>query len=452
MKKELSTFDLSMIVISLVIGMGIFRSSVEVANAASSPKIFFSAWIAGGIIALFGALTFAEIGSRYPVTGGYYKVFSYCYHPSIAFTVNSIALISNAASLSAVALVGVGYLKGLLPAAMQTDFAVQMIALITIIAFLLLNFTGFKMSVRTQNFLMMAKIGIVLLLCLGIFFPSQVASSPISLVAPEGTGNVIRAFGAALIAVSFTYGGYQQSINFGAEVKRPAKTVPKAIFIGIAVIIVLYCLINYAYYNVLGFEGIIYNNEGVVSKSDLAARHVGAMFGSGAYNMMSLLLFFAVLGYVNVGLMSNPRVMYAMAEDKVLPEIVKKVNRKTQVLTVALPLFAAVAIVTLFFSTSFDIIVNWVIFLDSIALASAAGSIFILRKRTKHLDKTGIYKMKLYPVMPLIYIGAYIFIAVNCVMTDPIGTTYGMMLFAALFLLYFIIQHKNKSKKHVSDI
>ena len=450
MKKELSTFDLSMIVISLVIGMGIFRSSVEVANAASSPAIFFSAWVAGGIIALFGALTFAEIGSRFPVTGGYYKVFSYCYHPSIAFTVNSIALISNAASLSAVALVGVGYLTSLLPPEFQTEFAIQMIALTTIIVFLLVNFTGFKMSVRTQNFLMMAKIGIVLFLCLGIFYPSQAAPPPVVMNAPEGFGNIVRAFGAALIAVSFTYGGYQQSINFGAEVRRPAKTVPKAIFIGIAVIIGLYFIINYAYYNVLGYEGIVYNAEGVKSKNDLAARHVGAMFGPDAYNIMSLLLFFAVLGYVNVGLMSNPRVMYAMAEDKVLPDVIKKVNRKTQVLTVALPVFAAVAIVTLFFSTSFDKIVNWVIFLDSVALASTAGSIFVLRKRTRHLDNTGIYKMKLFPVMPVIYILAYIFIAVNCFISDPKGTSYGLGLFAVLFILYFIIHRKKK--KNPSDI
>ena len=116
-------------------------------------------------------------------------------------------------------------------------------------------------------------------------------------------------------------------------------------------------------------------------------------------------------------------------------------------LTVALPVFAAVAIVTLFFSTSFDIIVNWVIFLDSVALASAAGSIFVLRKRTKHLDNTGIYKMKLFPVMPLIYILAYIFIAVNCVISDPIGTSYGMALFVFLFILYFIIYNKNKKRK-----
>ena len=111
---QLKLFDLTIIMVSFVIGMGIFRTPANVAKAVSSPFIFFSAWIAGGLIAFCGALTYAEIGSRLPVTGGYYKIFSYAYHPSIAFAVNCIILVSNAASLAAVALVGAEYITGIL--------------------------------------------------------------------------------------------------------------------------------------------------------------------------------------------------------------------------------------------------------------------------------------------------------------------------------------------------
>src|SRR6187551_3152077 len=122
-RSKLNLFDFTMIVVSLVIGMGIFRTPANVAKAAPDTFLFFAAWIAGGIVALCGALTYAEIGSRLPVTGGYYKVFSYAYHPSIAFAINCVILVSNAASLAAVALVGGEYITAVFnPAVKDPEF------------------------------------------------------------------------------------------------------------------------------------------------------------------------------------------------------------------------------------------------------------------------------------------------------------------------------------------
>src|SRR5258707_14824858 len=100
-KPKLNRFDLTMIVISLVIGMGIFATPSEVAIKAGNAWIFFGAWVFGGLVTLCGALTFAEIGARYPNTGGFYKVYSYCYHPAFAFMINWVLVISNAASVAA---------------------------------------------------------------------------------------------------------------------------------------------------------------------------------------------------------------------------------------------------------------------------------------------------------------------------------------------------------------
>src|SRR6476660_6566424 len=113
-KNKLGLFDFTMIVVSLVIGMGIFRTPANVAKESPTPLIFFVIWLAGGLVALCGALTYAEIGSRLPVMGGYYKVFSYAYHPSIAFAINCIILVSNAASGAAVGLVGSEYITGVI--------------------------------------------------------------------------------------------------------------------------------------------------------------------------------------------------------------------------------------------------------------------------------------------------------------------------------------------------
>ena len=179
---KLNLFDFTMIVVSLVIGMGIFRTPANVAKASPDTFLFFAAWIAGGLVALCGALTYAEIGSRLPVTGGYYKVFSYAYHPSIAFAINCVILVSNAASLAAVALVGGEYITGIfIPLSKDIEWMkvaanisyIQtihiIIAIIAIFIFYGVNLAGLKMSAKTQNVLTVIKIILILLLIAPLF-------------------------------------------------------------------------------------------------------------------------------------------------------------------------------------------------------------------------------------------------------------------------------------------
>ncbi|MBS1666764.1 MAG: APC family permease [Bacteroidetes bacterium] len=441
MKKpsKLNLFDLTMIVIGLVIGLGIFRTSKDAAEAALSPSIFFGAWVVGGIVAFCGALTYAEIGSRYPVTGGYYKVFSYAYHPSIAFAINCIILISNAASLSGVALIGSEYISQVIFATEPSSFIRSLIAMSAIILFYGVNLMGLRMSSKTQNVLMLIKIGMLVIIIGALFFPHLYTHSPM-LQNPTKAGlwATVLSFGIALKATSFTYGGYQQTINFGEEIENPQKNIPRGVFIGILVIIVLYLLVSYSYYKIIGFEELK-NAKGIAS---LVAEK---MFGATGRWVSSILLFVAVLAYVNVILLSNPRVMYAMSEDGILPVSFKKKDEKRDVLTVSLTVFAAVCIIVLFFADTFDKILSFTIFLDSIGMATSAATIFVLRKKTKHLDGTGIYSMKLYPLMPLLFVLAYVFVAIIITLTFPQYAVIGLSVFAVFLVLYFLI-HRFKSQ------
>jgi len=173
-KNKLNLFSFTMIVVGLVIGMGIFRTAATSAKDAISPSVYFSAWLVGGLVALCGALTYAEIGSRYPVTGGYYKVFAKAYHPSIAFAINCLILVSNAASLSGVALIGSGYLLKLFPGNF-TDIDKALLSCSAIIIFYFINLKGLKMSSKTQNVLMLIKISMILVLIAALFFPAKYA-------------------------------------------------------------------------------------------------------------------------------------------------------------------------------------------------------------------------------------------------------------------------------------
>ena len=436
---RLNLFDLTMIVVSLVIGMGIFRTPVNVAQQAGSARMFFLAWIVGGLIALCGALTYAEIGSRLPVTGGYYKIFSYCYHPSIAFAINCIILVSNAASLAGVALIGSEYLANVLFKGSSNINTIKLIiSTIAVITFYGVNLLGLKMSARTQNVLTVIKIGVVVFLISALFTGDYATTyTPAPVAAPDFM-SILKAFGACLVAVSFTYGGYQQTINFGGEVQNPSKILPKGIFFGIAIIMLLYITINYTYYKVIGFGTL-------KEAQSIAAILAGKLFGEKGFTILSVLLFLSVLAYVNVLLMSNPRVMYAMSEEGVLPAVFKRVSTKRNVIVVSLTAFAALSLVTLFYGKSFDEILNHTIFLDSIGMATSAGTIFILRKRGVGGDAKNSYRMKLYPLLPLIFIAAYLFIGTSIAINTPKAAWVSALTFAVFFALYFVLRIIKKS-------
>jgi basic amino acid/polyamine antiporter, APA family len=164
------------------------------------------------------------------------------------------------------------------------------------------------------------------------------------------------------------------------------------------------------------------------------------MFGQTGRDLASVLLFIAVLAYVNVILLSNPRVMYAMSEDGILPPSFKKKDEKKDVLTVSLTVFAIICVIVLFLADTFDKILSFSIFLDSIGMATSAATIFVLRKRTKHLDGTGIYAMKLYPLLPIIFVLTYVFVGTIIAITFPQYAIIGLCAFTAFLILYFIIK------------
>jgi APA family basic amino acid/polyamine antiporter len=437
-KNKLNLFSFTMIVIGLVIGMGIFRTAATSAKDAISPSVYFSAWIIGGLVALCGALTYAEIGSRYPVTGGYYKVFVKAYHPSIAFAINCLILVSNAASLSAVALIGSGYLLKLFPGTF-TDIDKALVSTVAIIIFYFINLKGLKMSSKTQNVLMLIKIAMLLVLIAALFFPAHYAVQTSAVTnAPVDSFGWVKSFGVSLIAVSFTYGGYQQTINFGSEVEQPAKNIPKGIFIGIIIIIAIYLLVNMSYYKLVGFNQL--KNE-----HEIAYVVMDKIFGSTGATIFSAFLFLGVLAYVNGLLLSNPRVMYAMADDASLPKIFAKQNNKTGVFTLSLTVFTAICIVILFFSQQFEKILTFSIFLDCFGMVLSSATIFWFRKKTKALDNTGIYKMKLYPLMPVVFIAAYLFVGISITIADSQAAITGIIVLATFVLFYFLSHKKNNN-------
>lgn len=436
---QLKRFDLTMIVVSLVIGVGIFRTPAVVATNAGEEWIFYAAWIFGGFISICGALTFAEIGARLPSAGGYYKIFSYAYHPAYAFMLNWSQVIINAGSSAGVAIIGAEYITPVVfPDSPNAAVIVKIIAVSIILLLFGINYAGIKMGARTQNLLSMLKIVMITGFCFAIF--GNHADAPSPLVNEAGDINFMSAFGVALISIFFTYGGYQQTVNFGADVVEPNKNIPKAIFAGLGIVIALYLFINFTYVQVIGFEQM--------KTSPLIAKTLAeAIFGPIGATIISIVLFTSVMGFLNTSIMSNPRVYYAMAEEKILPPIFKSVNQKTQVQEFGLTFFIAVMIASVYLLGSFEKIVNYVLFIDSISLASAAAAIFIIRKKSQ-ANYSG-FKMTGYPVVPIIFIITLLFVTYSTIKSDGESSFYGFIIFIGGFPLYYLM-HKLFSKSNTA--
>lgn len=433
-KPQLKSFDLTIIVVSLVIGMGIFRTPVEVANKALVPEIFFLAWVTGAIVSLAGALTFAEIGSRYPAAGGFYRIFSVCYTPVFAFMVNWITVISNAVSTAAVAIMGAEYMAPLVFPDLDSGSGVKIISIASLLVLYAINMLGIKVSSRLLNVLILLKLSLLVILISAQFFvdPAVASSAP----APSNIQPVEwwKAFLMCFVPVFFTYGGYQQTMNFGSDVKNPHRTMPRSITIGIFIVLFMYLSVNYSYFKVLGFEGL-------KNSTTLAADITGLMFGNIAYKLVSVMMFLSVMAFVNVSLISNPRVYFAMAEDQVMPKIFQKVNEKTQVQEWGVTLFCVFILITLFFLSSFQRILEYVMFFDSISIITAAAAIFILRKKSIGLSGSkDVYTMKGYPYVPIFFILVYSAVNISVLVANPNASLYGMLLFASGYPLFYLIK------------
>jgi APA family basic amino acid/polyamine antiporter len=338
-----------------------------------------------------------------------------------------------------VALIGSGYITKLFPQYQWTDIDKALISCGAIIVFYGINLMGLRMSSKAQNILMIIKMGMILVLISALFFPQHYADQAVVQLASPANTNMswIQSLGISLIAVSFTYGGYQQTINFGNEVDKPASNIPRGIFIGIGLIIGLYLVVNLSYYTIIGFNNM--KNE-----REIAYVVINKVFGKQGADIFSFFLFFGVLAYVNALLMSNPRVMYAMSTEGVLPKVFSKQSSKNEVLTVSLTVFAAMCIIILFFAQTFEKILNFTIFLDCFGMIASSATIFKLRRETKHLDGTGIYKMKLFPLLPLIFMATYLFVGVSIAIQDWQTAAIGVAVLAGFMAIYFSFMGKQK--------
>jgi basic amino acid/polyamine antiporter, APA family len=438
---RLGPFDAAMVVVSLVIGIGIFRTPAMVAAATGSRGRFFGAWIACGVVTAMGALTYAEIGSRLPRTGGYYRVVAEAYHPALAFMLNWGQAVMQGAGAAGVSFIGAEYLLPLLlPPASRTPAAVLAGAMALMLVLLVLNYIGIRTGARTQNVLSMSKIVMIAGLGLSPFLLGH-AGAPSTLAMASGQGGSMSAGGvslaAAAVACFYTYGGYQMAMNLGGDVRNPRRNLPLAIGAGMTVVVLLYLLINTAYEAALGVGG-------VAGSKLVAAALARATLGALAEAVVSMLIFLSAAGFVNAVILQMPRSYYAMAEDGALPRAFLRVNARTQVYEVGLGFFALTMLLPAFWLGSFEKLLSYVMFTDGLTLAVVASTLFVLRRRGTGDDQRGLFRMPLYPVFPAIFTACLLAVSVHVFVTETRLSLVGLVILLAGWPLFLLARGLNR--------
>jgi APA family basic amino acid/polyamine antiporter len=419
------------IIVGNTIGVGILRSPGDVAAALPRSGWFIGAWVAGGIYALFGAMTMAELAVMIPKSGGQYVFARRALGEYPAFVIGWTDWISTCGATAATA-IGLGELatESLPPLAGHETAT----AIAVTVAFMGVQWVGVRSGDRTQQLLSLMKAIALLGVAAACF---AVSAPPVSaqLVPSLPTGlALVSALVFVFQNVIYTYDGWNGVIYFGGEVKDPGREIPRAMAYGVIAVLAVYLALNAAYVHVLGIGELAQDKFPAET-----AAHI--VFGSAGGGIVRVVMAVTLLGSVNALLMISSRVPYAMSDDGLLPRFASRVNAGgTPHLSLAA---SAVATIALVLSGSFQTVLALSAFFYVMQYAVTFTSLFVLRRREP--DAPRAYKAWGYPWIPgLVLFGALAFIAGNFI-GDRQNSIRALAVIAASYPLYLIAKRLLRS-------
>ena len=393
LKRDLTLFDLTMIAIGSSIGSGIFLTPSLIADVLPSPLWILGAWMVGGIVALCGALTFAELGAMMPRAGGVYVFLTEAYGGLIGFLYGwAYFLVVNTGAIGALAVAFSTYFGYFIPLtpAQTTLVAVGGIVIVTVI-----NVLGVKAGgIFSDLFTVLKLLGIGLLLTVGLGWGSSETTDFLTPLGElkNGMGSALT---LAFVSVMWSYGGWQHATFTAAEAKDPTRTVPLSLIFGALAVTVIYVAANVAYMFLL-------TPAQMAAAPRVASEAVGTVLGALGGSLIALTIFVSTFGTTGIYTLTAPRIYYAMAKDGVFFRRVAEVHPRFRTPMFSIIFQSAWAIVLILFWGTYEQLISYVVFTDWIFFALAALSVFVFRKRLPGAERP--YRTLGYPITPIIFI------------------------------------------------
>ena len=436
------------IVVGTTIGSGIFLVPKDMIAQVGTPGMVFAVWIFGGILSLFGALTYAELASAMPGAGGEYVYLSEAYGPFWGFVFGWTQLwVAKSASIATLATGFYLYLANFWPELMDVAFSIpiplgqdggplevrfgQLFAMAVIMGLAWLNYFGVRIGGNVQvavTVVKVALIGAIIVIGLGSR-QGSVGNFGTSVPAVAG----VTGFFAALVAALWAYDGWNNVSMVSSEIKNPSRNLPLALIGGMLLIIVVYLAANAAYFYVLPASAVASNDR---VAGEMMRRILGAP-GAGAVSMAAMISIFAAL---NGSILTGSRVPYAMARDGLFFRSVAFVHpryRTPGVSIVAVSAWGAI----LLLSGQYDNLYRLVIFSSWILYALAAAAVIVLRKKRPDLPRP--YRVLGYPLVPISFVGVAVMLLGTTLVKSPRESIMGLLLIVAGIPFYYYWKRHN---------
>jgi len=406
-----------MIVMGGIVGSGIFINPYVVAQHVHTPFLILGVWFAGGILAMLGAFIWAELATRLPGAGGNYLYLRVAYHPAVAFVYGWVLLlVTQTGGMAAVAVTFARYYREI------TGFGWSdgAIAATALMGLTIVNCFGVRAGSNVQSALMLLKSAAIAgMVVLGLVFGGG-HIHPLPLVDRPISFGLIAAIGAAMTPVAFAYGGWQTASFVAAEMRDSRRDLSRGLLLGVSGVVVLYLSANFVCVKVLGPAALATTHTPATAVMRAAMGESGALW-------IAVGIAVSTLGFLSQGILTAPRVYYAMARDGLFFESVGRLSERTAVPAVAIVLqgLAATAIALL---GKYEQILNYEVSVDFILFALVATSLFVFRRRETRVPGDGIHRMPGHPYTTGLFVVACLAIVASTVWSNPANTAIGLLI------------------------
>ena len=422
--RRLGLFDATMIVMGGIIGAGIFINPYVVARQVHTPTLILTPWIIGGVIALAGAFVYAELADRKPDVGGQYAYIRDAFHPMVAFLYGwALLLVTQTGGMAAVAMTFAAYF-GELTGASLAGHGTSIIAVATLLVLTAINCLGVRAGSNVQSALMVLKIfAVALLVVIGI--GASGTTSPSS--APNGSGVPVVPLAAAMVPVLFAYGGWQTASFVSGEMTAPRRDLPRALLVGVGGVVVLYVAVNVACLHVLGPAGL-------AATTTPASEVMRRALGPAGAALIAAGIAVSTVGFLSQGMLTAPRVYFAMARDGVFFRSVAYVDPRSRAPVVAIAVQGVWASV-IAISGQYEQILNYVVALDAVFFGLTGAALLVFRRRDPR--PAAGFRMPGHPWTTLVFIGSFWALALNTIARNPRSAGIGVLILFAGVPAYF---------------